>query len=248
MSNHLVCNDTSGRLIFPFLLLPCEIRLQIYSMLAPNVIVTLRKPPHVDVDLTIDGNFCGPAILQANRQIYNEAIYKWYGQTTFNAMLHYRSHIATLHVFRRRFKSLSNIPTVFYFISTLRIKLYLEDPHGPAKIRKGYTAMLYKLFPRGSNPRCLKSLEIDLVLAAGCWSWREFCRMLECHIHPFRHFGGYEKIKFTLNFQGLNEYKYPHTENYLAWCVRFKAYGEAFLEKLDEDMFSVPKVIRCGCS
>ncbi|OCL12611.1 hypothetical protein AOQ84DRAFT_284845 [Glonium stellatum] len=68
----------------PFLNLPAELRLLIYSYLRPNIDVSFwLKEYHSSPMLRAGGEACYPAILRVNRLIYHEALPEWYGSVEY---------------------------------------------------------------------------------------------------------------------------------------------------------------------
>ncbi|KAL4891475.1 hypothetical protein BDV59DRAFT_181824 [Aspergillus ambiguus] len=77
--------------ILGFLDLPAEVRLTIYHYLIPTIPIRnftlIRGRGSKTVALRHDGERCCPALLRANRQIYNELVREWYGSAQYEVVL-----------------------------------------------------------------------------------------------------------------------------------------------------------------
>jgi hypothetical protein len=124
MAHH---QDSQGRRGFTerlsFLSLPVELRLKVYEHLIANTVVTPMRPLPRKT-LRTDGQPCCPAILRANRCIYEEAIDMWYGTATFCINIHGRF----IYFLNTEFKVEDVLPRTFRLVRTLDMQLTLEKP------------------------------------------------------------------------------------------------------------------------
>jgi hypothetical protein len=108
----------------PFMNLPVEIRLLIYSFLNPNTrIASGTRYFDIWVPLEREGEPCSLALLQTNRQIYHETVESLYKSATYSAWLTYNN----LRFVNRDFASIPSLPFGFRFITSLSLTVRSID-------------------------------------------------------------------------------------------------------------------------
>jgi hypothetical protein len=180
----------------PFMKLPVEMRILIYSYLVPKTRVPSRSEKRKLESLKTDSTL---SLLRTNRQIYHELLELWYSSTRYCLSLKEND----LFFANKRIGSISSLPLGFWFIKCLSLTIrleYLSLDH--ASKRDNWESQVLQMrlnqvkeigdFFSTSGPGSLKTLDIavlplhtffaDLETAANRWEAIREC--LDFNLHP----------------------------------------------------------------
>lgn len=222
----------SSSLAFPLLELPFEIRLLIYGCLVPNVFVddaTFRKP------FRNDGAPCCPAILRANKEIYDEVVGEFYGQEYYGLWIN-PSGWAFARSSGMPIKN--RFPTAIRLVQKLALSIYL----GNYSDNFNYQAILTEYF-KDSQCGSLHSLRLTLLISIEFFELYRYKPVLlrhqiEAELRPLRSGRGLSEASLV-----EIDYRHPitvwgHEETFHTSMAEFLGVIETFFDELQIEMTS----------
>jgi hypothetical protein len=243
VQDNLINHPKSRRISFPFMGLPVELRLHIYSYLMPNTNINTCQEfvkstvfpgtfySYWPIQLRHDCEPCCPALLRTNQKIYHEMVELWYSSTLY--WISFRND--EFRFLNREFPATVDLQSVglpygFRFLTKLGLSIRLEmkrrvldrineladyfSPSGPGNLRDLQLSVSYRfLFLRN----LINAADLRAIIH----------ERLDCHLGSLQKIRASRSVRTTFSPERhLGTYPY-HAGN------------QPSAEKLRDDIFAV---------